>query len=137
MSTLEQKVRRFHVYQATASYAIWIPFWALWIRRHVASDFELTELGQPTEGGSPRLLARGRGCTSCDGTGFRGRVGLFEILTVTEEVRALVYDGASAKKIHRAAVAAGMQTLRDDGIRLCLDGITTAAEVQRILGADR
>jgi len=104
---------------------------------YYASDFELTELGQPTEGGSPRLLARGRGCTSCDGTGFRGRVGLFEILTVTEEVRALVYDGASAKKIHRAAVAAGMQTLRDDGIRLCLDGITTAAEVQRILGADR
>jgi len=42
MSTLEQKVHRFHVYQATASYAIWIPFWALWIRRHVASDFELT-----------------------------------------------------------------------------------------------
>jgi type II secretory ATPase GspE/PulE/Tfp pilus assembly ATPase PilB-like protein len=104
---------------------------------YYASDFELAELGQPTEGGSPRLLARGRGCTACDGTGFRGRVGLFEILSVTEEVRALVCDGASAKKIHRAAVAAGMQTLHDDGVRLSLDGITTAAEVQRVLGADR
>jgi type II secretory ATPase GspE/PulE/Tfp pilus assembly ATPase PilB-like protein len=104
---------------------------------YYASDSELAELGQPGEGGSPRLLARGRGCGACDGTGFRGRVGLFEILGVTEEIRTLVCDGASAKKIHRASVAGGMQTLRDDGVRLCLEGVTTAAEVQRILGTDR
>jgi type II secretory ATPase GspE/PulE/Tfp pilus assembly ATPase PilB-like protein len=55
---------------------------------------------------------------------------------VTEEIRALVNDGASVKKIHRAAVAAGMQTLREDGVRLCLEGVTTAAEIQRILGTD-
>jgi type II secretory ATPase GspE/PulE/Tfp pilus assembly ATPase PilB-like protein len=104
---------------------------------YYASDTELAELGQSSEGNSPRLLARGRGCDSCDGTGFRGRIGLFEILSVTDEIRALVYDGASAKKIHRAAIAAGMQTLHDDGVRLCLEGMTTAAEVQRILGAER
>jgi len=103
---------------------------------YYASDSELAELGRPNEGGSPRLLARGRGCDSCNGTGFRGRVGLFEVLAVTGETRALVNDGASTKKIHRSAVAAGMQTLRDDGVRLCLEGITTAAEVQRILGTD-
>jgi type II secretory ATPase GspE/PulE/Tfp pilus assembly ATPase PilB-like protein len=55
---------------------------------------------------------------------------------VTDEIHALVSDGASTKTIHRAAVAAGMRTLRDDGIRLCLEGVTTAAEVQRILGAE-
>ena len=104
---------------------------------YYAPDSELAELGQPVDASSPRLLARGRGCDSCDGTGFRGRVGLFEVLRVTDEIRSLICDGVSVKKIHRAAVTAGMQTLRDDGVRLCLEGITTAAEVQRILGTDR
>ena len=103
---------------------------------YYATEPELAELGQPLEGSGPRLLARGRGCETCGGTGFRGRVGIFEVLRVTEEIRALVSDGASVKKIHRAAVAAGMQTLREDGVRLCLEGVTTAAEIQRILGTD-
>jgi type II secretory ATPase GspE/PulE/Tfp pilus assembly ATPase PilB-like protein len=103
---------------------------------YYATEPELAELGQPLEGSGPRLLARGRGCETCDGTGFRGRVGIFEVLRVTDEIRALVSDGASVKKIHRAAVAAGMQTLREDGVRLCLEGVTTAAEMQRILGTD-
>jgi type II secretory ATPase GspE/PulE/Tfp pilus assembly ATPase PilB-like protein len=103
---------------------------------YYATELELAELGQPLEGGGPRLLARGRGCETCDGTGFRGRVGIFEVLRVTEEIRALVTEGASVKKIHRAAVAAGMQTLREDGVRLCLEGVTTAAEIQRVLGTD-
>lgn len=103
---------------------------------YYATEPELAELGQPPEGSGPRLLARGRGCETCDETGFRGRVGIFEVLRVTEEIRALVSDGASAKKIHRAAVASGMQTLREDGVRLCLEGVTTAAEIQRILGTD-
>ena len=103
---------------------------------YYATEPELAELGQPLEGNGPRLLARGRGCETCDGTGFRGRIGIFEVIRVTEEIRALVNDGASVKKIHRAAVAAGMQTLREDGVRLCLEGVTTAAEIQRILGTD-
>ena len=104
---------------------------------YYASDVELADLEQPIEGGGPRLLARGRGCQACDGTGFRGRVGIFEVLAVTDEIRAHVCDGASEKKIQRAAVAAGMRTMRDDGVRLCLEGVTTAAEVQRILGTER
>jgi len=104
---------------------------------YYASAEELAELGQPAEGNSPRLLVRGRGCSGCDGTGFRGRVGIFEILSVTEETRGLVYDGSSAEKIHRAAVSAGMRTLRDEGVRLCLEGVTTAGELHRILGTDR
>ena len=102
---------------------------------YYAAESELVELGLP-EGDGPRLLARGRGCAACAGTGFRGRVGIFEVLSVTDEVRALVSDGASAKKIHRTAVASGMRTLHQDGVRLCLEGVTTVAEVQRVLGVD-
>ncbi|MGH3065650.1 MAG: ATPase, T2SS/T4P/T4SS family [Gaiellaceae bacterium] len=104
---------------------------------YYASEPELAELGQLDERSGPRLLARGRGCEACDGTGFRGRTGLFEILTVTEEIRTLVADRAAEEAIQRAAVAAGMRTLRDEGVRLCLEGVTTAQEIQRVLGAER
>jgi type II secretory ATPase GspE/PulE/Tfp pilus assembly ATPase PilB-like protein len=102
---------------------------------YYASEDELASLGQPTDG-SPRLLARGKGCDSCQGSGFGGRTGLFEVLELTDDVRRLVAERASAKKLQRAAVAAGMRTLRDEGVRLCLDGVTTASEVTRVLRAD-
>ncbi len=101
---------------------------------YYATEDELVELGQPTGEAGPRLLARGRGCTACGQTGFRGRAGLFEILPLTDEICALVAKRASATEIQRAAVATGMHTLRDEGIRLALEGVTTAAEVQRVLG---
>jgi type IV pilus assembly protein PilB len=79
-------------------------------------------------------LARGVGCTACGGTGFRGRVGLFEVLPLTAEIRALASEHASTAEIQKAAVAGGMRTLREDGIRLCLEGVTTADEVRRVAG---
>jgi type II secretory ATPase GspE/PulE/Tfp pilus assembly ATPase PilB-like protein len=103
---------------------------------YYASESELAELGQPVEGGGPRLLARGRGCEACDGAGYRDRVGLFEVLLVGDEIRRLIETRASSKEIHDAAIACGMRTLRDDGIRLCLEGVTTFAEVERVLGAE-
>ncbi|HEX2346746.1 MAG TPA: ATPase, T2SS/T4P/T4SS family [Gaiellaceae bacterium] len=103
---------------------------------HYATESELAELGLPLEGNGPRLLARGRGCKLCDGTGFRGRAGIFEVMSVTDEIRALVADDASAKKLQRAALAGGMRTLREDGVRLCLEGVTTSAELQRVLGTE-
>ena len=103
---------------------------------HYASEADLAELGQPSDAARPRLLARGRGCQTCDGTGFRGRVGIFEVLVVTDGIRELVSEGASAKKIEWAAAAAGMRTLREDGIRACLEGVTTLSELQRVLGDD-
>ena len=57
-------------------------------------------------------------------------------MPVTDHVRGPVADGASAKKLQKSAVAAGMRTLRAEGIRLCLDGVTTVAEVIRVLGDD-
>jgi type IV pilus assembly protein PilB len=99
---------------------------------YAADAEEMTELGHAGEKG--RLLARGAGCTACGGTGYRGRVGLFEVLAMSETIRALVAERASTSAIHRAAVEEGMRTLREDGIRLCLDGVTTAAEIRRVAG---
>lgn len=80
-----------------------------------------------------RLLARGRGCRSCAGSGFRGLVAAFEVLTMTEGIRQLVRSGAVPSAIRDAAAAAGVPTLRDDVIRLCLEGLTTTAELDRVL----
>lgn len=101
---------------------------------YYATPDELNELDRPAEETSRRLLARGRGCITCGGTGYRGRVGVFEILPLTNDIRGLVAAGASTAEIQAAAVVAGMHTLREDGIRLCLEGVTTAAEVQRVVG---
>jgi type II secretory ATPase GspE/PulE/Tfp pilus assembly ATPase PilB-like protein len=92
----------------------------------------MADLGRAGEQG--RILARGAGCTACGGTGYRGRVGLFEVLPMSEQIRMLVAERASTSDIHKAAVAEGMRTLREDGVRLCLEGVTTADEVRRVAG---
>jgi len=101
---------------------------------HYATADDLFELGRSTEDAGPRLLARGRGCSACGHTGFRGRAGIFEVLPMTDDIRALVAERASTTEIQRAAVAQGMRTLREDGSRLAVEGVTTAAEVRRVLG---
>jgi general secretion pathway protein E len=99
---------------------------------YTASAEEMAELGLPGEKG--RVLARGAGCTACGGTGYRGRVGLFEVLAMSEPIRVLIAERASTSAIQRAAVEEGMRTLRQDGVRLCLEGVTTAEEVRRVAG---
>ena len=99
---------------------------------YTASAEEIAELGLPGEKG--RVLARGAGCTACGGTGYRGRVGLFEVLAMSEPIRVLIAERASTSAIQRAAVEEGMRTLRQDGVRLCLEGVTTAEEVRRVAG---
>ena len=93
---------------------------------------ELAELGRPGEWG--RELSRGAGCSACGNTGYRGRLGLFEVLPMSEPIRTLIADRASNGVIHRTAVEEGMRTLREDGVRLCLEGVTTTAEVRRVAG---
>jgi type IV pilus assembly protein PilB len=97
-----------------------------------ATEGELVALG--LEGRKAPELSRGAGCTACGGTGYRGRIGLFEVLPLTDEIRALASEHASTTEIQKAAVASGMRTLREDGIRLCLEGVTTPDEVRRVAG---
>ncbi len=75
----------------------------------------------------------GRGCDECLGTGFKGRLGVFELLVVDDRVRSLTSDRASADRIKAAAVASGMIPLRDAGTALVGAGVTTAAEVARVI----
>jgi type IV pilus assembly protein PilB len=75
--------------------------------------------------------ARGRGCERCGRTGYRGRVGLFEVMPMTDGLRERVLDGASAVDLRRQAISDGMVTLRQTGLRKVADGQTTMDEVVR------
>ena len=74
---------------------------------------------------------KGTGCERCNNTGYKGRVGLYEVMEVTEELRELVLVGASAVELRRKAVDEGMITLRQSGLRKVKDGMTTIEEVVR------
>jgi type IV pilus assembly protein PilB len=74
---------------------------------------------------------RGAGCETCNGTGYKGRVGLYEVMEVTDELRELVLVGASALELRRKAVEEGMITLRRSGLLKVQQGLTTIEEVAR------
>ena len=77
----------------------------------------------------PPTLYKGAGCRHCQGTGFRGRRGIFEMMPMTDEVRALVLDRSPRPPIRKVAVKQGMRSLREDGWRLIHQGVTTIDEV--------
>ncbi|MBI2196761.1 type II/IV secretion system protein [Candidatus Daviesbacteria bacterium] len=90
-------------------------------------------LGKILPSGSTTLkLFKGKGCPFCGNTGYVGRVGIFEILSITEEISKLVLEHASSGSIEQAAVAAGMITMKQDGYLKVLEGITTMEEVLRV-----
>lgn len=72
------------------------------------------------------------GCDSCNGTGYMGRIGVYEIMQVTPGLRVRISSGANANQIKEQAVSEGMLTLKDGAIRLCLDGITSFKEALKI-----
>ena len=75
-----------------------------------------------------------RGCARCGKTGYRGRVGIYEVMDVNEEIRSLIMRRASSDAIAAAAVAGGMGRLRDDGLEKVRAGVTSLAEVARVAG---
>jgi type II secretory ATPase GspE/PulE/Tfp pilus assembly ATPase PilB-like protein len=81
---------------------------------------------------APGPVFEGKGCEACKGSGFRGRTVIYEILPVTDAIRALVMDRAPANKIRDAAVAQGMRTLRQNGWDKIAAGLTTPQEVLRV-----
>jgi type IV pilus assembly protein PilB len=74
---------------------------------------------------------KGKGCEKCNNTGYKGRVGLYEVMEVTEDLRELILVGASALELRRKAVDEGMITLRGSGLRKVKEGVTTIDEVVR------
>jgi type IV pilus assembly protein PilB len=71
----------------------------------------------------------GRGCSACNDTGYRGRKGIFELLTISDAIRALINERAPTVVMRQKAVETGMVTLREDGLRSIFDGVTTIEEV--------
>jgi type IV pilus assembly protein PilB len=74
---------------------------------------------------------RGSGCENCNNTGYKGRVGLFELMIMNNELRELIMRNASTDELREAARKSGMVTLRDAGMKACFEGTTTAEEVIR------
>jgi type II secretory ATPase GspE/PulE/Tfp pilus assembly ATPase PilB-like protein len=79
-------------------------------------------------GGNP-ALSEARGCAECRASGYRGRLGLFELLTVTPALRQMMLARASDADLEHAAIAAGMRTMKQDGIGKCLGGLTDLTQV--------
>jgi type IV pilus assembly protein PilB len=98
---------------------------------YTAGHDELAELGLPDAGEQVKLY-RPAGCVDCADTGYRGRVALYEVMPIRGKVRRLM--GGSTEEILAAALEQGMKTLRDDGIRQCLAGVTSLEEVRRVTG---
>jgi len=80
-------------------------------------------------------LQRGSGCERCGGTGYRGRVGLYELMMLSDEIRHLITSGADANVIRKQAIVEGMRTLREDALEKLSHGITTPEEVVRVTRA--
>ncbi len=81
---------------------------------------------------APRVkLFKGRGCTTCNNTGYRGRLGLFEVMDITDEIRELILSGASSMELKRKSIEEGMISLRASGLQKLRDGQTTMEEVVR------
>jgi type IV pilus assembly protein PilB len=91
----------------------------------------LVQAGFTPEDAKTVVPNHGKGCDKCNGTGYKGRVGLYEVMEVTEELRELILVGASALELRRKAVEEGMITLRGSGLRKVRDGVTTIEEVVR------
>jgi type IV pilus assembly protein PilB len=95
---------------------------------------EIANLGyKPQSPDEMVTLSRGRGCDKCRNTGYKGRIGIYELMTVNEEIAELIVRRAPVTEIKNAARANGMKTLQDDGLRKLLAGITTPEEIQRVV----
>ncbi|GBD32247.1 MAG: type IV-A pilus assembly ATPase PilB [Gemmatimonadales bacterium] len=98
-------------------------------QEHKYSEEELEALGLTPEEASKITFYKGAGCASCNGTGYKGRAGLYEVMALSPELRRMILRGASAAELKEQAIKEGMLTLRMDGIEKIKKGITTLEEV--------
>jgi type IV pilus assembly protein PilB len=96
----------------------------------------LTELGFSQEQVAKAKLMKGVGCRTCNGTGYKGRIALYEVMRFTDNLKEMVLQGSSTAELKAAAIRNGMSTLRQSGIQKVLDGMTTTEEIMRVTMAD-
>jgi general secretion pathway protein E/type IV pilus assembly protein PilB len=103
---------------------------------HPPSEAEMRQLNLDPASIQGANFLVGKGCSNCSNTGFRGRFGIFEIFLIDDEARKLIYEKVSASVLRARAREMGMRTLREDGIRKVLAGLTTPEEVIRTTVGD-
>ena len=86
---------------------------------------------------APRIIYRGKGCRQCQGTGYHGRTGIFEVMPISDAIRDRILARASSGEVRKIAAQQGMRSLREDGWRLVTEGRTTVEEVLRVTKDER
>jgi type IV pilus assembly protein PilB len=99
----------------------------------VLKEEEMTQEDRAFLGDGAATIARAVGCKNCYNTGYSGRMGIFEVLPITRDIRRLILDYANVDTIREAGAADGVSSLRDDGRQKVLAGIATIEEVQRVI----
>ena len=95
-------------------------------------DSQLESAGVTSEMAKGATFMKGRGCAHCQKSGYKGRLGIFELMVMNSKIRELAFQGAPTTEIRRAAVSQGMKVMFDDGVQKVLRGITTFDEVFRV-----
>ncbi|HEY5909473.1 MAG TPA: ATPase, T2SS/T4P/T4SS family [Verrucomicrobiae bacterium] len=103
---------------------------------YAPTDAERKSLSLDAANTQGATFLKGKGCPNCNNTGFRGRFGIFEIFIIDDDARRLIYEKVSASVLRNRAREMGMRTLREDGIRKVLAGLTTPDEVIRATVGD-
>jgi len=96
----------------------------------------LLDMGFSEEQVSKATIMKGAGCQTCSGTGYKGRVALYEVMRFSDELKEMVLQGASAAELKVGAIKKGMSTLRMSGIRKVSEGVTTPEEILRVTMSD-
>ena len=96
----------------------------------------LVDMGMSLETAHGTTVYQGKGCDKCNDAGYKGRIALYEVMPLKDELKELILEGASAAEFKRAAREHGMRTLRESGLQKVLEGVTTVEEVMRVTAAD-
>ena len=101
-------------------------------REEIKADPKLLEEAGIPKGTFPNnIIYKGKGCTSCNQTGYKGRIGLYEVMPISPDIRTMILKGSSSDEIAEEAEKEGMITLREDGIEKVKEGVTTIEELMR------
>jgi len=101
--------------------------------QYTPEEAVLTRIGFPFEPGRPPVLYRPVGCAKCNNIGYKGRMGIHEVMSMSEEIERACVEHASGDEIARIAVQQGMKTLRDDGFEKVRMGLTSIEEIMRVV----
>jgi predicted transcriptional regulator len=105
---------------------------ALGVTRTTLSELVHGKRGISPEMASKATFMKGRGCNHCHQSGYKGRLGIYEMMLMTSKIRELAFEGAPTQVIRRTAINLGMTTLYSDGISKVLKGVTTLEEIFRV-----